>query len=438
MYEHSNDYPRSENWAANRKREESRKRKRSSFTLLPEESEILKNEIVPQSGSQNISNLLSLIAKGELKIVRSEHLSDCEDEIDNLAIKNRILSLLDEPIAAFWASVAFTEQFSRLLGLNVEQDDIGRISPETEKIIEQLLLRALGVVFCAGYTMPDRHINNMSAFINWACFPVALGWAEDAKLISLKSYSTKQISDEALNELLGKEKVKEIDRCVETIWLSIDRLRTSASGDGFVYLKQKMLDGLTLSQMQYMLSLQGQKVEKKNLKKEIKIALSKFQERMRNQYKYDDAESREKRIKNISILEKSKIETTKRFCKLILIPKNQNSLNYITQKIEHILLCTSEDPFLDFLISESLVYLFKPKEKYSHMVQKVSSKLDEEINFLQESFDERFILDNNKEAIEEYLKWKIRYYIHYDIDINVLKHGNHWYCGKDNCDRMHK
>lgn len=297
-------------------------------------------------GISSISELNEQLGLGKLRITSKK------DPTLDIPLYPRLKSFIQPPLAVFWSLSSFVRRTAQQLGLIEQLDD-------NEYLICDVLKRAITIVFFVGYTHPDYYINNPSAFMRWLSYRILL------------ARTSSEFRGEQPKQLLNDEK---IDTIICTIYQALIMM-DDAQYVNYPALRMKILDGLTLSQIQKVLTIQRNQEE-----------IS--EEKIRNMIKMGLAQLR----KTLEIAHPEKIEIVQKklgFYKQVKDYFKLASLSSLSQKedrknLESFLLITESNNELDFWIDEINFYLgyelSNSDNNYSEKQEKLRQRINDEID----------------------------------------------------------
>ncbi|MGK7883743.1 MAG: hypothetical protein AB4057_03840 [Crocosphaera sp.] len=297
-------------------------------------------------GINSISELNEQLGLGKLRVTATH------DKNLDIPIYRRLKSFIEPPVAIFWSLLSFVRRTAKQLAI-IEQFD------DNEDLICDVVKRAITIVFFVGYTHPDYYINNPSALMRWLSYRILLARLPE-------TFSEKQPQ-----QLLSDEK---IDTEICTIYQAISMME-EARLPYYTVLRMKILDGLTLSQIRKILSLQKNKgeISEEKIRKHIKIGL----EQLRETLEIATPENLEVVKNNLVVY-----QTINSYFKLASL--SSLSQREDREKLEEFLLKAENNNELDFWIDEInfnvILSLFNSPENYSKKQERIRQQISNEIN----------------------------------------------------------
>jgi hypothetical protein len=266
---------------------------------------------------KTISELMEKIGLNQVQVSVLD-----ESPLADIPIYRRLKSLMSDPVAVFWSTLAFVARTCRQFHLEPTHDRVYTVT-----------MKASTIVFYIGYAYPDLPISNSSALIRWLSYRIV-----QADATHIATTQTGVPSWVAVNP-------HTIEQCLVKIGNALDVLETAARSPDYEALKMKTIDGLTAKQISRIFKLQGHDVSKVEVATMIKKGLANFR-----QLFYSDAKTYVPRSPIASERKQAVWETVRYYSELAL---QETLLNEPWQQdMEDILLKTRHDPYLDFWLNE--------------------------------------------------------------------------------------
>ncbi len=297
-------------------------------------------------GISSISELNEQLGLGKLSVIATH------DKNLDIPIYRRLKSFIEPPVAIFWSLLSFVRRTAKQLALIEELDD-------NEDLICDVIKRAITIVFFVGYTHPDYYINNPSAFMRWLSYRILLARLPE-------TFSEKQPQ-----QLLSDEK---IDPEICTIYRAIAMME-EARLPYYTVLRMKILDGLTLSQIRKILSIQKNKgeISEEKIRKHIKIGL----EQLRETLEIAPPENLEEVKNNLAVYKP--VKSYFQLASLSSLSQREDR-----KKLEAFLMKAENNNELDFWIDEInfnvILLLLKSQDNYFEKQERVRQQISQEIN----------------------------------------------------------
>jgi|GEM_PF-3081983 len=369
-----------------------KKKKSRTLTISDKAWESLE-ELLKDWEIKSVSELVEKIGLEQLGVFLPS--GEPSIELTDIPIYKRLKSFIQPPVAVFWSLLAFAKRTALQLGL-----------PDDEVFLGDVVKRAIAVVFYAGYTHPDLHINNPSALLRWVSYRILKAKAAEAQTLVTTARG-----------VLSAGKSRE--QCLVRILNAIEQLNAASQAPHYRVLKMKALDQLTTGQIIKIFELQSYHKDESQIGRMIKKGLHQFRQLWATQdYTPEPNDTQDTPTEICS--------EVRLYYALATAPSLCNEENLI--QLEKILLTTSSDTPLDFWMNEIDHYcgfaLSHEPESYAAQQEKLRQSIDQEIDeYLSRKkaeIDQRLSSCSNKDELEELLSKAVKKEIGSDFPINTL------------------
>lgn len=347
------------------------KKKPIRLTLSQQARDHIEKELL-QDGSlaSSISDLLEKIGLGEISVSRSA--GDSQIALLRFPIYKRLVFLMQEPPAVIISTLAFVLRMSRQLGLDSSME-----------AILQVVRQGICVAFAAGYTFPDRFINNPSALLRWTTFCIL----SRKFLTSVKS---KTGSEET------ESRDKSSHRCLYKMNAAIKGIRSASRSHKLEAFKMKAIDGFTISQIIVLFQVQDKDFTEEQAYRRIKDGWGIFRQHW----------VRQEPDENSELFEGRDVDEIKSYCELVQLDKLSDQKQL--EEIENLLFRTSNDSFLDLLINEVDYNWYRSEPENLAILEKLRENIAKNLSSWlldkKKEIDEKLIFCGNSEDLARMLE----------------------------------